>query len=179
MESMADAQGEVERQAKAPADSSPDAAFLPLDSARWQLAMVWVPSCAVLFLILVAQSLGGAYGTQLQRAWGWALPTFLPTLALMTSVFAADALSVRTKSPAYVRRSFFGLAMGLSLFYLFTVFVSVGAQPFVGMVTAAPDMVVARLELLELSNMWLSPLQSMVVAALGVLFFLKEQKDKK
>jgi hypothetical protein len=149
--------------------------LLRLDIARWRLALIWFGGCAFFFLLLVAQSLGGAYGTQVQRAW--ALPTFMPTLALMTSVFAADAMKPATGTRAFVRRGFTNLSVGLSIFYIIVLFVSVLVQPFAAANSGAADIVTARLELLELSNLWLAPLQSIVVGALGVLFFLK-QDDK-
>jgi hypothetical protein len=167
-------------QPKIPTPSTtPNDDVLRLDKARWGLAITWLPSCAVLFLIFVIQSIAGAYGTQAQRAWGWALPTFLPTLALMISVFAADAFRIADASIVYVRRSFYRLSLGLSIFYLLIVFLSVLAQPFIGTASNATDLATARLELLELSNIWLSPLQSLVVAAIGVLFFLKEERRRR
>ena len=150
--------------------------LLTLDKARWRLAVTWFPSCGVLFLVLVSQSLAGAYGTQVPRAWGWALPTFLPTLALMLSVFAADALKPEGQGQLFVRRNFCNLALSVSIFYLVVVFLSLALQPLVEPIAGAPDIVAARLDMLELSNIWLSPLQSIVVAAIGVLFFLKEHK---
>lgn len=150
---------------------------MTLEAARWRLAVVWFPSCGLIFLIMIAQSLGGAYGDELQRAWSWALPNFLPTLALMLSVFAADALrSSGDEGQTVVRRNFALLATSLSIFYIVVILISLVAQPIFGTYAAADDPIVARLELLEASNLWLAPLQSLVVAAIGVLFFLKETK---
>lgn len=152
------------------------AGLIRLETARWRLAVIWFPGCGVLFLILVAQSIGGAYGDQLQRAWGWALPNFLPTLALMVSVFAADALRPLdvNETVTYVRKPFCVLAIGLSVFYILMILVSLGAQLLAGQFIDAPDLATARLEFLDMSNIWLAPLQGIVVLSLGVLFFLKE-----
>jgi Zn-dependent protease len=128
---------------------------------------------AALFLILVAQSLLGVYENRLQGAWGWALPNFVPTLALMISVFAADALKGYDETETLkVRRPFFRLSLGLSVFYLIVLLGTILAQPFV--LTFRTGNRLAPIEILELSNLWLGPLQGLVVAALGVLFFLKE-----
>lgn len=151
---------------------------IALDAARWRLAVIWFPSCGLIFLIIIAQSLGGAYGEELQRAWSWALPNFLPTLALMLSVFAADALRPANESETFVRYNFALLAMGLSLFYIAVLLLSLLAQPIFGSHADATNPVLARLELLEISNLWLAPLQSLVVASIGVLFFLKEGEAK-
>ncbi|MCP4395743.1 MAG: hypothetical protein GY801_00320 [bacterium] len=148
--------------------------LLRVEKARWRLAVTWFPCGGLIFLILIGQSIGGAYGDQVQRAWGWALPNFLPTLALMVSVFAADALRPFTETATYVRKNFFYLAVGLSIFYILAILLSLVAPLFAYQVSDAPDLITARLELLEMSNIWLAPLQSLVVASLGVLFFLKE-----
>jgi hypothetical protein len=148
--------------------------LLRLEKARWRLAVIWFPCGGLIFLILIAQSIGGAYGDQVQRAWGWALPNFLPTLALMVSVFAADALKPSTGTAIYVRKNFCSLALSLSIFYVLVILISLVGQLFAGQVSDAPDLTTARLKLLEMSNMWLAPLQGLVVASLGVLFFLKE-----
>ncbi len=149
-------------------------AVISLDKARWRLALLWFPFSAILFGILVVQSIGGVYGAEAQRAWGWALPNVLPTLALMVSVFAADAM--KASDPALgVRRGFSHLATALSAFYLLAIFASVFGQAFVDLDDGQTD-AERRLALLDLSNIWLAPLQSLVVAAIGVLFFLKEAK---
>jgi hypothetical protein len=150
--------------------------MIPLERARWRLAIVWFSGCAVLFLTLVLQSMGGAYGDNLQRVWGWALPNFLPTLALMVSVFAADALAPHRGRPLRVRRNFCTLAVWLSVFYLVLLLLSVFAQPIVRSFLleqgngATPE----RVEMLETSSLWLGPVQGLVVIVMGVLFFLKE-----
>jgi len=105
---------------------------LLLENARWRLAVVWFCAGAVLFLILVIQSLGGVYGDQVQTAWGWALPNFLPTLAFMISVFAPDALLPYDGGGGQmVRSNFYKLSMGLSIFYLAILIMALLAQPIV------------------------------------------------
>lgn len=147
-----------------------EAATVPLAIARWRLALIWFPCCGLLFLLLVAQSLAGAFGDLAQKAWGWALPNFLPTLALMVGVFAADALRPAGEGGSHVRRGFLILALGLSLFYLAVLLMSLVAPAF----AAEAPTPQRRLAVMELSNVWLGPLQSLVVAALSVLFFMKE-----
>ncbi|MGV6851924.1 MAG: hypothetical protein ACWA5R_07075 [bacterium] len=148
-----------------------------LEKARWHLATTWFPAGGIIFLLLIAQSLGGAYGDQVQRAWGWALPNFLPTLALMVSVFTSDALKPTTDKVTFVRKNFYYLALGLSIFYVITILMSLLVQPFLNPGNTS-DLITARLELLEMSNIWLAPLQGLVVAALGVLFFIKEGNNE-
>jgi hypothetical protein len=149
--------------------------MIELEKARWRLAVIWFPGTALLFIVLVIQSLGGAYGDSLQRAWGWALPNFLPTIALMVSVFAAEALKPTRGGGIFVRRNFCTLAIWLSAFYLFMLLLSILSPPLInyfGNDTKSVD----KIHILESSNLWLGPLQGLVVVALGVLFFLKEEQ---
>jgi hypothetical protein len=158
-------------------DKAPE--LLPLDTARWRLAVIWFPVCGLFFLLMIGQSIGGVYGSELQRVWGWALPNFLPTLALMVSVFAADALRPYSKHVVFVRKNFCQLAIGLSVFYLLVLIFSVLAQPLLQWLRGpAAAGVSGRIELLETSNIWLGSLQGLVVVSLGVLFFLKEGEKK-
>jgi len=148
--------------------------LISLETARWRLARVWFIASGIVFVTLVAQSVGTVYEGRLQSAWGWALPNFVPTLALMVSVFAADAL--RPYDAAHelkVREPFFKLSMGLSIFYLIILFATILAEPL--FLTFRSDPNTSPVQLLEISNLWLGPLQGLVVAALGVLFFLKEE----
>lgn len=139
----------------------------PLRSARLQLAWIWFPASALLFMIFVASSIGGVYGDEVQKFFSWALPNFLPTLSLMMSVFAQDALVQDEEqiNRTYVRSSFLILASGLSLFYLALLFIVVIAAPFV-----SDD----PFETIEMANVFLAPLQALVIGALGVLFFVRE-----
>lgn len=148
--------------------------MVPLENVRWKLALVWFSTCSFVFILLIVQSLGGAYGDELQRLWGWALPNFLPTLALMLSVFAADALRPTDDAQLVVRQNFYRLSMGLSLFYLVILLITLLMQPIANFVAEGDTP--ARIEMLETSNLWLGPIQGLVVVALGVLFFLREDK---
>lgn len=148
--------------------------MIKLELARWRLAAIWLPSTAVLLLILIIQSLGGVYGDDLQRVWGWALPNFLPTDALMVSVFAADALKPEKGGSTYVQKNFCTLAAWLSGFYLALLFLSILAPPILNYLKAQPDKL-SKAEILQTSNLWLGPIQGIVVVALGVLFFLKKE----
>jgi hypothetical protein len=151
--------------------------LVPLEHARWSLARLWFIASAIIFLLLVAQSVGGTYEGNLQTAWGWALPNFVPTLALMVSVFAADALRPYSDAPpSQVREPFYKLSLGLSVFYLFALLATILSEPI--FLYARQGEKVTAIDLLQVSNLWLGPLQGVVVAALGVLFFLKDEERK-
>jgi nitric oxide reductase large subunit len=148
--------------------------LMSLDVARWRLAVAWFCIGGAVFVVLVGQSMLGVYENRVQSAWGWALPNFIPTLALMISVFAADALKPyqMARTPK-VREPFFKLSMGLSIFYLVILLSTILLQPIV--LTFRGDPKFTQIDMLQMSNLWLAPLQGLVVASLGVLFFLTQE----
>jgi hypothetical protein len=150
--------------------------MIPVETARWRLATLWFSTCAVIMLFLIAQSFGGAFEGDEQRLWGWALPNFLPTIALMLSVFAADAL-VPSAGSTYVRSNFSNLALWLSAFYLGVLLLAILAPPLASYFRDPPQ-TIDRMVFLENANLFLGPVQGLVVAALGVLFFLKDKPQQ-
>ena len=130
------------------------------------LAIVWFVGAGMVFALILVQTLFGKYAGEEEKAWGWFLPTVVPTLSLMIGVFVTDAregvTADRRKTDAFV----FRLALGLSLAYFLTVIVTVLVQPFTGM---------TALKLFDLSNLWLGPFQGLVAAALGAFFIGREK----
>lgn len=145
---------------------------LALRSARLQLAQIWFPSAGALFLILVIQSFMLVHGDEVQQVFSWALPNFLPTVSLMVSVFAQDALAgdEQEVDKVFVRSSFLIIAKWLSLFYVVLLFITVFAASVTGE---------RPLNTLEMSNIFLGPIQGLLVGALGVLFFVREEQSKR
>lgn len=150
---------------------------IPLSWARYRLAIVWFPLSGVIFLLLVLLTFSDAFGNDEQKAWGWALPNFLPTLALMGSVFASTAMESKDKRDAVVRVFFFRLAFWLSLFYFLILFIVLLAPVFNELLQNGVASPARRLSAMERSNIFLGPLQSFVVGVIGVLFILKEKGD--
>lgn len=134
-----------------------------LSAARNRLAALWLIAAAMLFLLLIAQSLLGHFEDKSQKVWSWALPTIMPTLTLMISALGADALKP-DEPQLSVRRGFFHLAFLTSIFYLFLVTACLLVEPLTPL---------NLLDLLQTSNLWLGPLQGLVTAALGLLFFTR------
>lgn len=148
--------------------------LVSLETVRWRLATVWFCGSGAIFLLLALQSLSGLYQDRLQGVWGWALPNFLPTLSLMLGVFAASALQNDAEDDRLgVRIGFYRLSFALSLFYLLMLLLTILIQPFVGAWRNEPS----AAQSLETANLWLGPLQGLVVAALGVLFFIKQKEQ--
>jgi hypothetical protein len=144
--------------------------LVPLERVRNRLAFGWLAASALIFVIVVLQSLLGKYGDQVQDAWGWLLPTIMPTLGMIISVLGYTALDP-SMLESVVRRSYFRLATGLSVLYLLLVLLTILIQPFAAQ-TASKS-----IELMQTSNLWLGPLQGLVASALGALFFSKQKKE--
>lgn len=142
---------------------------IPLETARWRLSLVWWFGAAVACSVLIAQSLGGIYGPDPTPAWEWALPNILPTLSLILSVFALNAVGTPSEEARVrVGASFLTLAMVLSAFYVAVLATMLCVAPFTAAGTAeAPT---SPLDTLRLSNLWLGPMQGLAAAAVGALF---------
>lgn len=140
---------------------------LGLDEARTRLARVWIVGSFVIIVILVLQSLLGHYEDKVQEAWGWVLPTLMPTLGMIITVLTYTALNPSLLA-SVVRRDFFSVSMSLSVFYLVLIFLTIAIQPIVHAYGEA------AVRLMRLSNLWLGPIQGLVASALGVLFVTKD-----
>ena len=105
---------------------------------------------------------------RLQDAWGWLLPTIMPTLGLIVTVLSYTALDP-VFSSSVVRKTFFHVAMVLSIAYLGLVALTVLIGPFAA--TNGAGMV----DLMRTSDLWLGPFQGLVASALGVLFVTKQE----
>ena len=135
---------------------------MTLGTAEWRLGIVWMIGSGLLFLVLVAQSMGDYYDPRTEEAWGWFLPAVMPTLSLIVGTLFGD-----TAKPAVRRQRIqprlFRLAVALSVFYLLAVAASVFTAPLVARN-------VTPLDLMQLSNLWLGPLQGIVAGSLGVFY---------
>jgi hypothetical protein len=145
----------------------PQGDLLPLDTVRNRLSTVWFAGAAAILGLMVLQSLLGKYGDKTQDAWSWALPTLMPILGMIVSVLGYSALDSQL-SRYQVRKSFFRLALWLSLLYEALVLLTLLIQPVVG---ADP------IALMHTSNLWLGPFQGVVASALGVLFVSTKPKE--
>jgi hypothetical protein len=143
---------------------------LTLSSCKRRLATLWFGVSAVLFLVVLMQSVFHHYGSQVEVAWSWFLPTLLPTLSLMVGVLVADAKDKGGRDRS-VDSFTYRLGFGVSVFYLIIVMVTLLLQPFAAPAGEAVDF-------LKTSNLWLAPLQGLASAALGAFFIRVEPAEK-
>lgn len=150
-------------------------AIISLEKARYRLARLWFIWVGIIFLLLVAQSFGDVYEGRLEEVWSWALPTFIPTLSLLLSVLGANAIVQVGDSGAdtgVLRRSFYSITYWLSVFYLLLILATILLQPIA--VSINPSDKFSAADFLKRSQLWLSPVQGLVISAMGVLFFSKQ-----
>lgn len=137
-----------------------------LTDARWGLARIWFLWGFLIFGVIVVQSILGKYGSQVQEAWSWFIPTIVPTLALMIGVIGAAAMlsedDVRT-----VKRNFYVMTLWISVAYLLTLSITILLEPFAPM---------GPIPLYLLSNYWLGPMQGIVGGAIGLLFTSQQRE---
>jgi hypothetical protein len=133
--------------------------------AKRGLAGVWFTGAGIVFLLVLVQTFGDRFGGDATEAWQWLLPTIMPSLSLIVGVLAMDA---RNRSTAGTVDAFiYRLAIGVSLFYLFIVSLTILGQPFTPL---------TALELMKQSNLWLGPLQGLAAGFLGA-FFVKAESS--
>jgi len=135
--------------------------------SKRRLAVLWFCGAGIIFIVMLFQTILGRYGTNISEAWGWFLPTIMPTLSLIIGVLAMDALGNGVKILT-VDRFFFRLSFFLSLAYLVVVSFTILMQPF------SP---LSAVELMTQSNLWLGPFQGLVSASLGAVFIKGAKKS--
>jgi hypothetical protein len=142
---------------------------LPVARCRRKLATLWFVGAGVLFFLVLVQTLLGRYGDRANEAWGWALPTIMPTLSLIIGVLVADALTKGPRASQNVNAFLFRLTFSLSAVYLLVVVLTIAFQPFASL---------SPLELMRQANLWLGPFQGLVSASLGV-FYVKQRSPER
>jgi len=137
-----------------------------MQTCKKRLGALWFGAAGILTFMMIFQSMGQIYGDKLSEAWGWFLPTLMPTLSLMCATFIADAGGRTTTAVAEGDPFMFWLTASLSLAYLLMIALTLLWQPIAS---------VSPLELMKQANLWMGPFQGLVSGSLGV-FFLKARR---
>ena len=125
--------------------------------AEWLLLMTWGVGAIVVFVVLLIQHMGGAFGSDASRAWGWYTATALPALSLLTGSFIADG-----GRNEQIDKAAFKFVLAVSLFYLVILVLASMRYAFQSSHTA--------LDVLADSSVFLGPVQGLVSLSLGRLF---------
>jgi hypothetical protein len=141
--------------------------LLPLSDARALLTRVWLIGTAAPTLLLVAQSILGKYSDSVREVWSWYVPLAAPTIGLMIGIQGGAAFGGRDR---LVKRSFYEIALWLSIAYLAIISITIFLEPF------SPTRGMA---LYGIATYWLAPLQGLVVGTLGYLFTSETPDNKK
>jgi hypothetical protein len=137
---------------------------ISMQKSRRYLATLWFAFGCAVFLIVLGQAFFGHYGADVAQAWGWLLPTIMPTLSLIIGVLVAET-RYRNTIRKTVDHFTFRIAFSLSLLYLLVVLLTIIIQP----ISPIPP-----LELMKQSHLWLGPFQGLVSASIGVFFVRAE-----
>lgn len=138
---------------------------LPVGLCRRRLAIVWFAGSALALALFLAQTMGGKYGDETAKAWGWFIPTVLPTLSLIIGVVTAQALQPDDPTVTVSSLSY-RLSLWLSIVYLILVIATPLMEPIV-----QPE---NPLDFFNLTTVWLSPVQGLAGIALGAFFVSKK-----
>jgi len=130
---------------------------LALKQCQQKLAILWLVGSAALFVLVFLQTTLGHFGSNASAAWGWLLPSILPTASLVvTALFKTSDAEGKI-----VERFLFRLAFLISLFYLVTVVLVLMLQP---LTSTAPADALAH------SHVYLGPFQGLVASCFGAFF---------
>lgn len=136
--------------------------MLLLSDVRKKLLLLWLSLSVVLLLFFLVQAQHGKYDGIEGTAWGWVFAQLLPALCILLAATLARRHTGKTVL-RWVYRSIMALAALVLVFVLLTLLGISGGS--------------AGLSLEEgFSRSWryLLPLQALLCAVLGVLFFKKE-----
>jgi hypothetical protein len=147
-------------------NGSPDSDRVELDRARRRAAIIWFAGGGVCFVLMILQSIFGRFAGFAQEMWAWFTPTIVPTLSLIIGVLASTASE--DDSGRTVKKFFYHASIGISIAYLVVLLLTMLLEPLAGMNNMA---------YFKFSNFWLSPMQGLVVAALGALFNSRKKTD--
>lgn len=127
---------------------------------RIHLVVLWF----VLGILIIAQTVwwavsGNPFGDNIDKVWSWLLPNIVPTFSLILGSLVLDPDA--DHKPTRGLSLLYGLALGLSAFYL----LSLLAVLYVPFLTGGDIW-----QVMKGSNMWLAPFQGLVASVLGVFF---------
>ena len=141
---------------------------LSLIKCKKKLTILWFSCGGIIIILLFCQTILGHYESESTLAWGWALPTIMPTLSLIIGVMVSDTLTKQKSNKKKIDSFIYHLAICLSIIYLLCVLFTILLEPFS---ERTPS------EVFMSASLWLGPFQGLVTAALGA-FFVRDTSVK-
>jgi hypothetical protein len=140
---------------------------MTMRGAQRALAGTWFGTSFVIVSIVLIQSILGHYSDPAE-AWGWVTTNLVPTLSLMVGILVAENVG-KAEPDRDVDAFLFQLALGLSLFYLLSLLLTLLLSPF------AQSLPLALMK--QSQQLWIGPIQGLVTASLGA-FFVRSRRGR-
>lgn len=135
---------------------------IPLVAARNRLLFVWLAGSALPAIIIIVQLIiGRKYDGNEEQVMGWFSPLVFPTITLMIGIVGASALAAVSSEKKTVSRFFLNASVWLSVTHLLVVTLVIVLEP----ISTKPV-----IEHYTKSNLFITPIQGLAMAAIGVLF---------
>lgn len=137
----------------------------PLDRCQEKLAKLWFLWSGLLISLVFLQTVLGHYEGRGADTWKWLAASLGPPLGLLIGVVAAKALTKKAqKQRVFVSAFSYQLSLGISILYLTLVSLTILLEPVAMMAAQRSD-----LDLIDQSELWLIPVQSLLTASFGAL----------
>jgi Na+/H+-dicarboxylate symporter len=133
---------------------------ISMTECKKRLGILWFTGAGILFFLLISQTAFGHYGDKSSEAWGWLMPSIMPTLSLIVGVLSSDTLGRSAKNKT-VDKFIFTISFYLSFIYIMVMILTILIQPFAS---------IHPLDLMKQSNIWMGPFQGLVSASIGIFF---------
>lgn len=133
--------------------------------ARKKLSLLWVIGSLILLGIFIFQQLLGKFEDKSSEAWMWIAPNIFPMLGL---IMGSYIYNIRDNTQMTLARYYYRLSIAISTFYLFTILAVILSYPVSNM---------AVLDHYRSTNIFLVPLQTIIISFLGV-FFIKSNRNE-
>lgn len=151
---------------------------ISFSSAQRTLALVWSIGFLLNFTLVVIVANGDNFKSTETVAWSWFLPAIVPTLSLVLGSYFRNAFKpVESKQ---VERFALRLTVILSSFYLLVLgmsFINAVLTPWFHPERSTQQLLQMSQHLLQISAIYLSPLQGIVAIALGHFVVSAKEKD--
>ncbi|RYY46208.1 MAG: hypothetical protein EOO06_15005 [Chitinophagaceae bacterium] len=135
-------------------------------AAQKKLSVLWFINAAVLALLFIIFTVTGKFEENVSAGWEWYSQNIIPILTMMIGTFYITVNKVQEEKR--VDRFYYNLALGISVFYLVVLYLTVLLAP-----VAFNAAELSIIELFEKSKIYLVLIQGVLTFSLG-LFFVKE-----